>query len=96
MYMKELKAIQERLDQADFYLLESLMGKTDEEVVAVLERELRAKHLQLTIGKAPDEVNKRIGVINDVIAMRFLTKSLREMDKMNEAGIPVVGGVTIA
>lgn len=78
------------LDQADPFMLEAFMSKTEQELYEIHVRESRMRDIYISQNKSLVEIDRRIKQIDALIRLRFLNKSLKEMGDDVTEGFSVV------
>ena len=93
--MQQMKELQEALDVADFYLVEAVSAKSDEDIEKMIQREMKHKISVENAGRDTTEIVKRIIAIQQVLEMRNCRRVLTMLDEEAEKEQEAVGGVTL-
>lgn len=91
--MQKMKELQESLDIADFYMVEALAMKSDEEIDQMLQREIKYQISVDSTGRDTTEIKKRILTIQQFVEMRNCRRVLEMLD--DDAEKDTAGGVTL-
>ena len=91
--MQKMKELQESLDIADFYMVEALAMKSDEEIDQMLQREIKHQISVDSTGRDTTEIKKRILTIQQFVEMQNCKRVLVMMDEDAESN--EIGGVSL-